>query len=350
MAVLSTLQAPATLDDLEDGTARLVIQLWKHDLDKLDRQRGQKKRSWLVRRTADNDLAFKLFREDIRDSAKFLADREYAKCRGIADEAARCFANDRAKELDPQQEGMRKLAEANERMIALNAFLRRIQMEDLIAFPASNQSSEIQDDETAGSAQSRSSSSGLLSSILSLFCLGNKIADQSKETAVTTEINCEVCGDAKPRSDIVKLPCSHGFCGGCLRTYVETSLSDPSRFPPQCCDCMIDRKLAKKFLPDASAKAFKAKVKELKHSVRVYCFEPTCRAFIHPKYIKHEKAKCQKCHSVTCCFCKGGAHDGDCPKDTALQRLLSTAQNEGWQRCSTCGAVVELSSGCNQIQ
>ena len=74
-----------------------------------------------------------------------------------------------------------------------------------------------------------------------------------------------------------------------------------------------------------------------------------CSAFIRVENIENERATCPVCAEVTCTMCKAEAHTGDCPADTALQLVLDTANENGWQRCYGCRRLVELDIGCNHI-
>jgi hypothetical protein len=102
-------------------------------------------------------------------------------------------------------------------------------------------------------------------------------------------------------------------------------------------------------LAEDLVRAYEEKKVEFGTEDRVYCADPVCSAFIHVKGVGTEKATCMKCGKVTCVMCKAAAHVGDCPKDTAMQHLLATAKEEGWQRCRACRRVVELDTGCNHI-
>jgi hypothetical protein len=49
-------------------------------------------------------------------------------------------------------------------------------------------------------------------------------------------------------------------------------------------------------------------------------------------------------------MCKSAYYEGgECPADLALQAALLLAQAEGWQRCYSCQAMVELDHSCNHI-
>ncbi|KAJ3521875.1 hypothetical protein NM208_g13097 [Fusarium decemcellulare] len=94
---------------------------------------------------------------------------------------------------------------------------------------------------------------------------------------------------------------------------------------------------------------FQAKKLEYDTPNPTYCSVSSCSAFIPPQLIENDIASCPLCHQKTCVHCETQSHTGVCPKDAASQELLQLAQDEGWQRCKACGAIVELNQGCNHI-
>jgi hypothetical protein len=157
---------------------------------------------------------------------------------------------------------------------------------------------------------------------------------------------CEACWEERKSFDVIRLPCRHEYCGGCLEDIYRASMTDESRYPPRCCRQDIPITLAQPFLSSQLVQDFKKKKIEFETPNRTYCWSPKCSAFICAQNIRGEVATCLDCGSRTCTICKVAAHKGDCPNDTALQQLLRSAAKNGWQRCYSCSRVVELSYGC----
>ncbi|KAL6231710.1 hypothetical protein BDW75DRAFT_247743 [Aspergillus navahoensis] len=76
---------------------------------------------------------------------------------------------------------------------------------------------------------------------------------------------------------------------------------------------------------------------------RTYCYFSDCGSFINTSYINDKVATCPDYRHTTCTSCKRRAYPGKFPVDTALQQLLTTAQENG------CWRLVELDHGCNNL-
>lgn len=162
-------------------------------------------------------------------------------------------------------------------------------------------------------------------------------------------IVCVACTEEFPWFDILKTPCGHDYCVGCLTVLFEDSMVDETMYPPRCCRQTIPVDDAKSLLHPKLVRNFKQKSIELDTKDRTYCFDPRCSTFIPAEHIANDKAGCPGCGKRTCAICKAAAHRGDCPRDEALQQFLQAADNQGWQRCYECRRVVDLWSGCNHI-
>lgn len=161
---------------------------------------------------------------------------------------------------------------------------------------------------------------------------------------------CIVCGDDFPFVDTLRCPCSHDYCRGCLSNYINKAIDDESIFPPRCCGQPIPLDGVNQiFIPAGIIGKYRAKELEYNSSKRIYCHIPTCSAFIPTQFVRDEVATCIRCQSRTCVICKGPAHNGDCPKDTATTNFLLVAGDNGWKRCYKCRRMVELTHGCNHI-
>ncbi|KAK1573278.1 IBR finger domain-containing protein [Colletotrichum navitas] len=161
---------------------------------------------------------------------------------------------------------------------------------------------------------------------------------------------CISCLDIFICADMARCPCGHQYCQTCLRELFATSLTDESLFPPKCCGKSIPINDYWRFLPSTLATDFRAKEVEFSTPNRTYCHIPTCSRFIPKEFIKADVASCKGCGQRTCTMCKGAEHkDQDCVQDTLTQNLLEVAAANGWQRCFSCRAIVELDHGCNHM-
>ncbi|KAH6605967.1 hypothetical protein Trco_005120 [Trichoderma cornu-damae] len=161
---------------------------------------------------------------------------------------------------------------------------------------------------------------------------------------------CIVCNEDFSFVDILRCPCSHEYCRGCLSNYIDKATGDESIFPPRCCGQPIPLDgVHQIFIPADVLGRYRAKELEYNSSKRCYCHVPSCSTFIPAQFIRDEVATCVKCRSRTCVICRGASHEGDCPRDTATANFLRVAGDNGWKRCYKCRRMVELTHGCNHI-
>lgn len=161
---------------------------------------------------------------------------------------------------------------------------------------------------------------------------------------------CCVCSDRKPFYDVLKMPCGDEYCVGCISELFERAMTDETLYPPKCCRQVIPLQSIRPFLTPGLAAAFAEKSIEFDTTDRTYCWVSSCSSFIPQTRIAGGNiATCSRCSMTTCSDCKARAHWGDCPNDTATQQLLTAAAALGWQRCYQCHGVVELNHGCNHI-
>ncbi|KAM3433000.1 hypothetical protein MY4824_006260 [Beauveria thailandica] len=157
------------------------------------------------------------------------------------------------------------------------------------------------------------------------------------------------CEDNVSYIDSVRCPCSHDYCRTCIAGLFEAAISDESRFPARCCRQAIPLGLNQIFIPAELAGRYHAKEVEYGTLNRTYCHRSSCSTFVPPQFVRGRTATCVKCRGRTCTDCKREAHPGDCLPDAATLDVLRLANARGWQRCSSCHHVVELSTGCNHI-
>lgn len=167
---------------------------------------------------------------------------------------------------------------------------------------------------------------------------------------------CASCLDLHYRYDLLQLGCkdegdleTHAYCRDCLQRLFESSVTDPSHFPPRCCSKIISLFACTPFLPQPLIAKFVTRREELGTPNRTYCSNNKCSRWVHPAKIVANVATCSDCSQQTCATCKAKQHNGLCPEDKAVQDLLNVARQKRWQTCPNCKEMVELERGCNHI-
>lgn len=164
------------------------------------------------------------------------------------------------------------------------------------------------------------------------------------------QVACINCRYKVPLEEATKLLCEHLSCAKCLEWQLKLALTDETMFPPKCCDDPIRKNIIEKCLTPEEMALFLDKQVEFETENKTYCYRTSCSKFIPPANIRNEKAACPVCGEVTCTICNTKAHnDQDCPGDPAVQSLLATAEDGGWQRCYSCKRMVSLERDCFHI-
>ena len=175
--------------------------------------------------------------------------------------------------------------------------------------------------------------------------------DASRTISADTRRQCIACQEQIARDSIVCAPCTHEYCRSCLIMLFRAALTDEALFPLRCCRQLITPLLdeVRPLIPQDLVCEYEKKKVEFETLDRTYCDDQRCMAFILPGDGENERVKCEECGKETCVMCKAAAHEGDCLDDMALQQVLDMAEENGWQRCTACGRIVELDFGCNHI-
>jgi hypothetical protein len=152
----------------------------------------------------------------------------------------------------------------------------------------------------------------------------------------------------------VSLECQHKYCVTCFSKLVETAVRVEDLFPPKCCLTKIPLEVILSHLTPDMKKQYRRKAEEYAVAVsnRWYCPSASCGAWIPLSKIKRRLTvqKCHRCRISICSLCRGKAHkNGECPQETGLRETLEEAEVQGWRRCYSCHAVVELTRGCRHI-
>ena len=173
---------------------------------------------------------------------------------------------------------------------------------------------------------------------------------QSDEAIIGVKKTCASCNDPVLYFEAVYAPCGHEYCKVCVNQLFSLAARDESVFPPRCCKQSIPLAAADVFFTPEFVKEFGEKPIEYTTPNRTYCAWPACSVFIPQNQINNDVGVCPSCSFWTCTMCKSQSHAGrDCPQDTALNSLVETARQAGWQRCYHCRRFVELTRGCNHM-
>jgi hypothetical protein len=162
------------------------------------------------------------------------------------------------------------------------------------------------------------------------------------------DVSCISCQDEVPSDEAMQAPCGHHYCTRCLEQLHRTSMKQESLYPPSCCRQAMPWEEVKNKIDAQLATEFEGKKEELDNpkGQSTYCSDKTCATFIGAAFITNDIATCPTCSKATCTTAQ---HDRDWPKDEAVKQTLQLAKEEGWQRCSECGSVVDLKYGCYHI-
>ncbi len=139
-------------------------------------------------------------------------------------------------------------------------------------------------------------------------------------------------------------------CKGCVVQLFERATMNASNHPPQCFGPAIALQEVEGFLDADLIKRYLKKCAEYEALEKVYCAVKTCSTFISANFFKGKVAYCRKCRVKTCRLCNELEHEGDCTPSEETQMTLNTGKNKGWQRCISCGMLVEKIDGCNHIR
>ncbi|KUJ11856.1 uncharacterized protein LY89DRAFT_653328 [Mollisia scopiformis] len=330
------------LTTLDEETLALILRLQIDDsveLCPLAEAKGKGREGDL----SDSQLAFKVYREDLERNAVMLKDRVITK--SIA-RACQTDGNILTASLAQEQTA----SSDRETACRLGGTQLPVPVEPWTV------SSEFLDDEILGKLSALYVTSPLEDPVSEDDTLELIVGAESSGWATSrrqtkrSRRQCTACQDTFIFCELGRASCGHEYCRGCLHELFSASITDDSLFPPRCCrqpiTCGGGMRL---FLTTDLVRQYEAKKVEFETADRTYCSNTTCSIFIRIEHIAKEKAYCPECSTLTCVICKSGSHLGDCPEDTALQQVLETAQENGWQRCFNCRRLVELEIGCNHM-
>ncbi|KAI0728642.1 hypothetical protein C8Q72DRAFT_367978 [Fomitopsis betulina] len=155
---------------------------------------------------------------------------------------------------------------------------------------------------------------------------------------------CAFCRE-QINGTVVRAPCEHCWDTDWLADLFRAATTDESLFPPRCCQQPFVLKDVQHHLGKELLETFNTIAVESGTANRVYCYRPTCSAFICPATETSTPKLCPACLAQTCGCCKKRTHIGTpCATDDAP--ILALAEQEGWARCKH---LVELTQGCYHI-
>lgn len=161
---------------------------------------------------------------------------------------------------------------------------------------------------------------------------------------LSTQQECIACTEIR---ETVQVKCQHRYCRVCVTKIITDATVDESLFPPRCCGQPMPLSLVRPYISAELATKIQLKAIEYGTPYRTYC--TSCGVFINLDDIEGHRGHCLRCDQDTCILCKGRYHEGDCPRDAALEGVLRLAREAKWQQCFGCQAVVERREGCNHI-
>ena len=344
----NSIQSASYLDEIDDATAELILQLQLADLEDLKDSRPGKQREGI---TNDSEVAADLLEESLEDVRSQLADRRMTKSMAEAVQAEGAIVTRNVLEEESAGDDHALAHRLNGSSVVSDLGRESQPVDDtVLSILAGRFVSEDLGEQFALNLPDNSSLQG--SSEDEGRAEGStRVATRGKEPG-DKRLNrrCEACHEVKKYFDVIAGPCRHEYCRDCLRDLFSAALTDESLFPPRCCRQAIPVDSVSVFLTKELKDQFEAKKVEFSTPNRTYCCLLACSAFVGADAIDNDVATCSVCYTQTCTICKSQAHLGaECPEDTALQAVIDLANENNWQRCYSCGRRVELEIGCNHM-
>ncbi|KAK0666973.1 hypothetical protein QBC41DRAFT_396779 [Cercophora samala] len=326
------------LGNLDPATLRLVVQMHLDDLNALGETVSRKGKGRAGEKP-DFDVAIEGYRDELLRASQLLSDEV------ISQSIARAVIQD-AGALQALEAEEQRAASDREMALQLSG------MKNLSKSTAFRPSTPAVDEETLRRLEAlwitpdTAASFGQAES--STWASTRKPEGLGQNTK---KRECVACNDLYYSFDMVSSSgCAHNYCRECIESLFRSAMLDETLFPPRCCGNQLLLETCRYILPPALVGQFQAKKIEFETPNRTYCNIPTCSTFVPPQAIKGNIATCVRCRATTCTICKKAAHaNTDCPDDPSTQELINLAETEGWQRCHSCSAFVELDRGCYHI-
>ncbi|KAL0938737.1 IBR domain-containing protein [Colletotrichum truncatum] len=174
---------------------------------------------------------------------------------------------------------------------------------------------------------------------------------QSKQNH-SPDVECVSCLDDFAPKETVKVVC-HSYCHDCFERLIATACQNEQQWPPKCCLNDIPFRTILRYVSKDLGKTYKERSDEWKIPIgdRLYCSQPDCSLWIKPDQVNPglRVARCTNGH-WSCTICRGPQHDNsNCPQDRDMALTNALAEEEGWQHCSQCQALVEHREACQHM-
>lgn len=321
---------------MDEETVNLILDLQIEDLQSLVSRRKGKGREGSA--PTDEELAVELQQNELQNQQTVLADNRMARSvsRAVQDDGAAIVILGAEERRSTRDHEMALSLSGRPSHATFEIPNRRVDEDFLSKFSSLNTYPE--DDATSCYSESVVSFAGPEAGESSSWAAAQKTG-KSK-----TKHECVACSEVRPT---VETPCQHHYCRICLSRLATDAIVDESLFPPRCCGQTMPISLIRPFIGDGLTTKIEQKAIEFGTLYRTYCV--VCGLFINPDDVEGSRGLCLACGRNTCILCKKTFHDGDCPKDTALEDVLRLAQEIGWKRCFGCQALVERREGCNHM-
>jgi IBR domain, a half RING-finger domain len=161
------------------------------------------------------------------------------------------------------------------------------------------------------------------------------------------------CGAAIPDLEYIKAPCGHYYDPFCFAGLIQQAAIDEALYPPRCCKQPIPPEAFRASIPTEIWENFEKKSIEWTTPARDrrYCPWPMCSAFLGPAQRLNREMACPACYNLVCTHCQQPAHPWtpSCNEEDHGAMIDHLLQENLWQRCPGCRAVIELSFGCNHM-
>ncbi|KAE9578869.1 putative E3 ubiquitin-protein ligase rbrA [Colletotrichum fructicola] len=179
--------------------------------------------------------------------------------------------------------------------------------------------------------------------------LGSSDENKTKKSPV---VECVSCLDDFDPKDVIKVTC-HSYCRDCFERLIAAAVQNEQQWPPKCCLNEIPFRTVHRYVSKDLGKTYKDRSAEWKIPVsdRIYCNQPECSLWIKPDHVNNglRIARCSNGH-WTCTICRGPQHENsDCPQDRDMALTNALAEEEGWQHCAKCQALVEHREACQHM-
>lgn len=333
---------PTNQTGWDNDIAALALQL-----EEIDRYDGEEKGKCREDNLSDNGRALEAFQSQVQAHMGFLNDQMLAHSIANSDLQASAGLSSEDMDLDFEASssndiGYRVLSEDQVIALVSGAPDPHSEPEDIDQGRSLFQICNIFDDNellVPGDEEAEAGPSGT--------CVKRQIS--KPEIPSQAKQLCRVCFEYSRPSEIVELECEHVWCTGCLRSDFLQAIENQAFFPPKCCQ-RVPLSLAATHLSGNEIEDFELAEIEFLTKDKTYCSKANCGKFIPPTCIKAEKADCKRCNSATCTMCKNVFHEDECPADALLEATLALADDQEWQRCYSCGALVDLTDGCYHMK